>query len=65
MIGHTHRPGVWKMPSGLVVINTGSLCRPFGAVAAEVSRDAVRVRRVEQRGDHFHPGRIAAEFPLS
>jgi predicted phosphodiesterase len=65
VVGHTHRPGVWRTPSGVVVINTGSFCRPFGAATAEVSADHLRVRRVEKRGDAFHPGRTLAEFPLS
>lgn len=64
VVGHTHRPGVWRTPSGVVVINTGSFCRPFGATTAEISADSVRVRRVEKRGDAFHPGRTVAEFPL-
>jgi len=63
--GHTHRPGVWTMPSGVVVINTGSFSRPFGTMAAEVSETKVRVRRIERRAGGFHPGRYIAEFPLS
>jgi predicted phosphodiesterase len=65
LIGHTHRPGVWKMPSGIVVINTGSFCRPFGAMAAEISREHIRVRRVEFKRGAFHPGPKVAEFSLS
>ncbi len=62
--GHTHRPGVWRMPSGVTVINTGSFSRPFGAMAAEVSDDGVRVRRVDERGGEYRPGREVAHFPL-
>jgi predicted phosphodiesterase len=65
LIGHTHRPGVWKTASGIVVVNTGSFCRPFGAMAAEVSHDKLRVRRVDFRGGAFHPGSKVAEFSLS
>jgi predicted phosphodiesterase len=65
VIGHTHKPGVWKTASGIVVVNTGSFCRPFGAMAAEISADRLRVRRVEFRRGAFHPGSKVAEFPLS
>jgi predicted phosphodiesterase len=64
VIGHTHKPGVWRMASGIVVINTGSFTQPFGALAAEVESNAVRVRRVESRRGEFHPGRTVAEFTL-
>ena len=65
VIGHTHRPGVWRTASGIVVINTGSFCRPFGAMAAEVGARTLVVRRVESRGGAFEPGPEVAEFPLS
>lgn len=64
LIGHTHKPGVWKMPSGIVVVNTGSFTRPFGAMAADVTADRVRVRVVESRRGGFHVGRKVAEFPI-
>jgi predicted phosphodiesterase len=65
VIGHTHRPGVWQTASGIVVVNTGSFCRPFGAMAAEIAPGVIRVRRVELRRGEFHPGSGVAEFPLS
>jgi len=65
LIGHTHRPGVWRTASGIVVVNTGSFCRPFGAMVAEIAAGAVRIRRVEFRRGEFHPGPEVAEFPLS
>lgn len=65
LIGHTHKPGVWRMKSGLVVVNTGSFCTPFGAMAADIGSGMVRVRHVESRGGEFHPGASVAEFPLS
>jgi predicted phosphodiesterase len=65
IIGHTHRPGVWRMPSGIIVINTGSFCRPFGAMVAEVGAATLLVRRVVRRDGAFHPGPQVAEFPLS
>ncbi len=65
VIGHTHRPGVWQTASGVVVVNTGSFCRPFGAMATEVTADRVRIRNITQRRGAFHPGSKVAEFPLS
>jgi predicted phosphodiesterase len=64
IVGHTHRPGIWSSPNGPVVINTGSLCPPLGGYAVDLTPSAVRVRRVEKRAGHFHPGAVLAEFPL-
>lgn len=64
-IGHTHRPGVWKTSSGIIVVNTGSFCRPFGAIAVEISPERFRVRRVEFKRGAFHPGPEMASFPLT
>jgi predicted phosphodiesterase len=63
-IGHTHKPGIWKMASGVVVINTGSFSRPFGALVAEVQAAGIRIRKVEAKGGEFRPGRTVAEFSL-
>lgn len=63
-IGHTHRPGVWKTASGVVVINTGSFCRPFGPITAEITADRLRVRRVDFKQGQFHPGAEIASFAL-
>jgi predicted phosphodiesterase len=65
VIGHTHRPGVWNTPAGVSVVNTGSFCRPFGAMAAEISGGSLRVHRVEARRGEFRRGPKVAEFPLS
>jgi len=65
VVGHTHKPGVWRYPGGFSVVNTGSFSRPFGAFTAEVTPGMVRVRRVESRRGEFHPGRTVAEIPLS
>ena len=65
LIGHTHRPGVWQTESGITVVNTGSFCRPFGAMLAEVTPGALRIRRVKRRRGEFHPGPTVAEFALS
>ena len=65
VIGHTHRPGVWQTAAGVIVVNTGSYCRPFGALAAEIVPGAIRILEVERRGGEFRPGAKVAEFPLS
>jgi UDP-2,3-diacylglucosamine pyrophosphatase LpxH len=65
VIGHVHRPGVARTPSGTVVVNTGSFCRPFGAVAADITADAVRVRRVAQSRGAFRLGPVLEEIGLS
>jgi predicted phosphodiesterase len=65
LIGHTHRPGIWQTPSGLTVINTGSLTRPFGAYAVDLTPGLLTVRRIELRNNSFHPGATVAEFALA
>ncbi len=65
LIGHLHHPGIWRMPSGVTVINTGSFSRPFGACAVDLTADRLTVRRIDQRRGEFHPGRVLAEFPLA
>lgn len=65
VIGHTHKPGVWRTASGVVVVNTGSFCKPFGAMTADISGDALRVHRVVTRKGRFHVGRTVAEFPFA
>lgn len=65
LIGHIHRPGYWRMPGGLVVINTGSYCPPLGGWLVDVRDGCVTVRTVERRRGEFHPGGIVAEFPVA
>jgi predicted phosphodiesterase len=65
MIGHTHKPGFWRMADGLVVINTGSFCPPFGAMAADVEPGKIRLRKVDFKRGQFHPGRQVAEFQIT
>ncbi len=64
IVGHTHRPGVWRTASGVVVINTGAFCRPFGALAVDLEPRRLAVRRVEARGGGYQAGKVVAEFPL-
>jgi len=64
LIGHTHKPGVWRTASGIVVVNTGSFCRPFGAMAADLTPERIRIRSIELRGGEFHLGPKVADFPI-
>ena len=65
LMGHTHRPGVWPLPSGLTLINTGSLTRPFGAYCVDLTPSRLAVRRIEFRSGEFHPGPVIADFALA
>jgi predicted phosphodiesterase len=65
MIGHTHKPGFWRTEAGVVVINTGSFCPPFGAIAADVEPGKIRIRKIDFTRGQFHPGRTVAEFQIS
>lgn len=64
VIGHTHRPGAWRTPSGVTVINTGSFCQPFGGCVADLANGRVLVRRIVKRGGEFRLGATMAEFAL-
>jgi predicted phosphodiesterase len=64
VVGHTHKPGVWKTRSGTVVINTGSFTRPFGAMGAEVSPGRLKVHRIVSRKGRFHRGADVAQYAL-
>ncbi len=64
VVGHTHRPGVWRSPGGLAVVNTGSFTRPFGAYAVDVADGAATVRRIVRRSGDYHPGPEVASIPL-
>jgi predicted phosphodiesterase len=63
--GHTHRAGLWHMPDGIVVINTGSFTLPIGACAVDLTAGTLTVRRIDLRADRFAPGAIIAAFPLA
>lgn len=64
LIGHTHRPGIWQMPGGLTVINTGSFTPPIGGTLVDLAPARLSVRRIEQRGGEFRAGATLAEFSL-
>jgi predicted phosphodiesterase len=63
--GHTHRAGLWRMPEGITVINTGSFTLPIGAQAVDLAAGKLQVRRVDSRQGDFTPGEVIAEFPLA
>ena len=65
VVGHTHRPGVWRMPSGFIVINTGSYCRPFGSLAVDLEPGRLTVRRIDSVRGEFRAGGVLHEFPLA
>ncbi len=65
VVGHTHRPGIWTTPSGVVVINTGSFGPLLGGLLADVVPGALRIRRIESRRGEFHAGDKVAEFALA
>jgi predicted phosphodiesterase len=65
IIGHTHRPGIWRTRSGRVVINTGSFTRPLGPCLVELTPGRLRVRRIVARAGAFVPDHTMAEFALA
>lgn len=64
VIGHSHRPGVWRHPRGTVVINTGSFCPPLGAFTVDLRGPHLHVRRIEPRRGEFRLGETVAEFEV-
>lgn len=64
-MGHTHRFGTTRTPSGLIVLNTGSFCPPCKAGAIDVTADRIVLRRIDRRRDAFHLGPTIAEFSLA
>lgn len=64
LIGHTHRPGLWRAPDGGLVVNTGSFARPFSCWAADILGDVLRIREIRQGGGVFRAGPVVAEFSL-
>jgi predicted phosphodiesterase len=65
VLGHFHRPGVWRTAGGRVVINTGSFCPPLGGAVVDVSAGQVTVRQVREIRGEFRPGAVLAEFALA
>jgi len=65
LVGHTHRPGIWRRSDGRVMINTGSFSPPLGQLLVEIEAEQLRVRRVQRKHGNFHPGKIVAQFSLT
>jgi predicted phosphodiesterase len=65
VMGHTHRPGIWRMRDGVTVINTGSFTRPWGAFAVDLGGDELVVRRIEAGGGGFRAGAVRARLALN
>lgn len=65
VMGHTHRLGAELDRDGLVVLNTGSFCRPADAGFVDVTTDRISLHRIERRRGEFRPGSRLAEFPLA
>lgn len=63
--GHVHRTVVQRTPTGLVALNTGSFCPPFGGSVVDLEPGRLRVRRVTLRGGEFRAGDPIAEFALA
>ena len=65
VLGHVHRPGIWRSPHGSIIINTGSFCPPLGASVVDLGPERLTVRSVEFRRGAFHAGAVQAEFALA
>lgn len=65
VMGHTHRLGVTRAASGLVVINTGSFCPPSGAGVVDVSAEKICLRELSRIRGEFRIGRTWAEIALA
>ncbi|HWL14611.1 MAG TPA: metallophosphoesterase [Opitutus sp.] len=65
VMGHTHRLGFVRTPSGLIVLNTGAFCPPGGPGLVEIRDGRLALRRIESRGDEYRVGERLAEFALA
>ncbi|MEO5961102.1 MAG: metallophosphoesterase [Opitutaceae bacterium] len=65
LTGHTHRPGIRQAPDGVVAINTGAFCSPFGGCAIDLAPSLLRVRRIGFRHGEFRLGGTVTEFRLA
>jgi predicted phosphodiesterase len=64
VMGHTHSSGVWHLPDGRTVINTGCFCALKGGQVVDVFEDRVVVRELIRRAGEFHAGNPVASVAL-
>ena len=64
-MGHTHRLGFVRTPSGLIVLNTGAFCPPGGPGLVEIRDGRLTLQRIESRGGEYRIGERLAEFALA
>ncbi len=62
VMGHTHRAGVWRTRSGIMVLNTGSFCTPIGPAALDIEGEKLTLREIVRRRGEFRLGAIRAEL---
>jgi predicted phosphodiesterase len=65
VMGHTHRMGLSRTPSGLVVLNTGSFSPPGAAGVIDIGGGRIVLRCLLRRGREYRFGGPLAEFPLA
>jgi predicted phosphodiesterase len=65
VMGHTHRMGMSRTPSGLVVLNTGSFSPPGAAGVVDIGGGRIVLRRLIRQGRAYRFGAPVAEFPLA
>lgn len=65
LFGHTHHAGVWRLASGVTIINTGAYCRPFDSLVADLSPGRLLVRQARFLGGEYRLGGSVAEFALA
>ncbi|MEE4213204.1 MAG: metallophosphoesterase family protein [Parvularcula sp.] len=63
VVGHTHKPGVWKR-GGITVINLGSYFPWPGTRCIDIEGATLVVRKVHKRQNAIRIGRVVATFEL-
>ncbi len=63
--GHTHHPGIWRRPSGRVILNTGCFCPPRGGFVVEISGGRLRARGWKKLRGEYRLDAVQAEFPVT
>jgi predicted phosphodiesterase len=63
--GHTHRPGIWRSPQGVIAINTGSFCPPLTGWVVDLTESQLTVRTLAFRHGEVRAGDTIQAFPLA